>query len=641
MAFVAYGAGANAAFPSVWQDRKYPKDIVINGILFDIDTMTPKVGSDVMAHTGNYGVGGVKSWTIMDDDDIYYFGIMQNDHVAGQYVNIMTPNYPYVWRDIKSDGTSYDTAQATIQSGYIIGNTSILARDWLDHPPRTIHLNTTTNEYIMMSTRADNNGTVTFWDASGDYKCFQEGQFVLTGADVGNFIFDADTDYGMLFMKVYNSASLCGMMLEMKTYAQDPSLHSPAASDVELLGLPSTTTPQYIHHLTKSSNGDHYFLTHNGTTVGNNQTADIVRFDNSTGGITVEYNNFAQSTEYRYPMTVPSNVVYHQKTGDTSTSKKICYYQTFKNAGFDQTLGNHELSFIEIDVANNTITRSLCSFSTPDIANADEDLNIYNNSATGPDWISEARIMSASQDINSQKYLFQFIQTNGNPDDDNQDRPYMITKISASNPANHSALTSTSTYGTWDTFLTQSAKVVNNRDKAPWCVAPLNVEHTLMMVYCKYSTHVIKFDTSAETLTEVWMDDSTYFSEVMWLPSGKVITSQYNNSFAQGSSAVDHHAPKPIQVWAQDLIYNVDITTSADYVDYSGSDVSNTLTINAYDASNSRVATDLTLKIIGPAVFDNSTDTKTVTTSASADTTETITINDSGQVEVQVVEIQS
>ena len=31
MAYIAYGAGGNAAFPSVWQDPKYPKDIVING----------------------------------------------------------------------------------------------------------------------------------------------------------------------------------------------------------------------------------------------------------------------------------------------------------------------------------------------------------------------------------------------------------------------------------------------------------------------------------------------------------------------------------------------------------------------------------------------------------------------------------
>ena len=274
MAYIAYGAGGNAAFPSVWQDPKYPKDIVINGILFDIDTMTPKVGSDVMNYTGNYGVGGIKSWTVLDDDDIYYFGIMQNDHIAGQYTNIMTPNYPYVWRDAKSDGTPYNTTQATIQSGYIVGNTSILCRDWLEHPPRSIHLNTTTNEYVMMSTRADNNGTCIFWDASGDYKCFQQGQYLLTGGDTGNLIYDVDTDYGMLFMKLYNSTTLTGMMLEMKTYTADPSLHVDVASDVVLLDLPSTTTPQYIHHLTKSNNGDHYFLTHNGAagSVGNNQT---------------------------------------------------------------------------------------------------------------------------------------------------------------------------------------------------------------------------------------------------------------------------------------------------------------------------------------------------------------------------------
>ena len=161
------------------------------------------------------------------------------------------------------------------------------------------------------------------------------------------------------------------------------------------------------------------------------------------------------------------------------------------------------------------------------------------------------------------------------------------------------------------------------------------------MVYTKHSTHLVKFDTSNETFSEIWMDDDTYFNEVMWLPSGKILTGQYENKFSSLSNPVDYHAPKAIQVWSEDLIYNVDITTSSNYVTYSGSDVSNTLSISAYDGNDARVATDLTLKIVGPAVFDNSTKTKTVTTSTSAAVTETITINDDGHVEVKVIEIQS
>ena len=125
-----------------------------------------------------------------------------------------------------------------------------------------------------------------------------------------------------------------------------------------------------------------------------------------------------------------------------------------------------------------------------------------------------------------------------------------------------------------------------------------------------------------------------------WLPSGKVITSQYENKFAVGN-LVDFHAPRPIQVWAEDLIYNVDITASSNYVEYAGSDVYSTLTISAYNGSNARVATALTLNVIAPATFDNGQVMQTVTTSSSAGVTETITIVDSGNVEVEVLEIQS
>lgn len=289
-----------------------------------------------------------------------------------------------------------------------------------------------------------------------------------------------------------------------------------------------------------------------------------------------------------------------------------------------------------MDVSANTITRTQCTWGAPAITAVDDDNSNVFASGLGPDYYFDRRIISASQDIDSQKYLFQFITCRGNQTN-HHDRYYMINAISASNAASLSSRVG----GTWDDVLTASSKNQNGYDICPWCVAPLNVEHTLMMVYTKFSTHLVKFDLSTETLVEVWMDDETMFTEVMWMPSGKVLTSQFNSLFAQGSSAVDHHAPRPLQVWAQDLIYNVDITTDSNYVEYAGSDITNTLTISAQDATDSNVSTDLTLQIIGPALFDNDTTTKTITTSAAEDVTETLTINDNGQIEIKVVEIQT
>jgi len=158
MAYIAYGAGANAAFPSIYSDPKYPKDIVINGILFDIDTFTPKIGSNVMAYAGDYAVGTGKTFITLDDNDVYYFGIWNNDTISGQYTGIMCPNYPYVQRDIKSDGTHYDTAYTTtFVFNYMSGQTALWGRDFLDYPIRASQYNSAISRYIQM---VPPNGTI-------------------------------------------------------------------------------------------------------------------------------------------------------------------------------------------------------------------------------------------------------------------------------------------------------------------------------------------------------------------------------------------------------------------------------------------------------------------------------------------------
>lgn len=631
MAYIAYGAGGNATFPSVYQDPKYPKDIVINGILFDTDTFTPKVGSNVMAWTGSYGVT-TKAWVSFDDDDAYYFGIINNDSPGYTYVTTFAPNYAYQARDVKSDGTPYNATESTQRSSFWYTGTHMHGRDWLEHPIKTTHINNSTNQYVYMSTYNDSSGAHGFYDASGRNMMWQDGIYRNQGAKTGNRLIDPETTSGNLFVSNVSTSTITCETLEAITYTTDPNLNT--ATQLMLYN-PTTTNPLWIHHLTKCNNGDHFFLTHEGDAgIGGGDHVDLIRYDNSSNSVTVEVNDMANGSSHQYPMNLPSNVVYHQASGETTTSKKICYYFQYNTSSVDTT--TNKIFLIEMDVSANTITRTECSWGAPAVGSIDDDNSTVFSTGLGPDYYFDRRIMSASQDIDSQKYLFQFITCRDNQTV-NHDRYYMINAISQSNAASLSSRVG----GTWDDVLTASPKNQNDYDICPWCVAPLNVEHTLMMVYTKYSTHLVKFDLSTETLVEVWMDDETMFTEVMWMPSGKVLTSQYDLSFGNGTTAVDHHAPRPLQVWAQDLIYNVNITTDSNYVEYAGSDITNTLTISAQDATDSNVATDLTLQIIGPALFDNGATTKTITTSATEDVTETLTINDNGQIEIKVVEIQT
>jgi len=642
MAYIAHGAGANAAFPSVWQDAKYPKDIVINGILFDIDTFTPKIGSRVMNWVGNHSTGANKLWTVLDDDDVYYFGIWNNDNAAGQYSGIFAPNYPMMARAVKSDLANWSTDTSVMMRGATDCNTALWHRDWLDHPLKTWHYNYTIDEYLGMWPYAHNNGARAHYDGSNGKMCYMVGTYRTQASEYGYNIIDPDTSSGMLYRQIHGSTTLHCQQLVVINYTTEASLRS--ITKTELYG-PAGTNNSYIHHLTKCNNGDHFFLAHEGnaTNGGNNLNVDIIRYDNSTNSVTEEYTGIGNAQQYYYPLSVPSNVVYHQESGESTTSKKICYYFQVGTATLDYAAYN-TVHLIEMDIDAATITRTSASHTVPSIANTDDDLTDSRQSVAvsklGPEYIIDLRIISASQAIDSQKYLFVTVVNNGTYSA-SHDRPYMIMKIDASNAATLTAVTGSGTYGKWNDILTTSSNLVNDYDATPWCIAPLNTEHTIMMVFTKHSTHVVKFDTSTETMTEVWNDDYTVFNQVMWMPSGKVLTAEVEKDFAVGSATTDYHAPHPLQVWSEDLIYNVSVTSDSDYVTYAGSDITNTLNISAQDATDSNVETDLTLKIVGPAVFDNSTKTKTVTTSKSASVTETLTINDNGHIEVQVVEIQS
>ena len=77
------------------------------------------------------------------------------------------------------------------------------------------------------------------------------------------------------------------------------------------------------------------------------------------------------------------------------------------------------------------------------------------------------------------------------------------------------------------------------------------------------------------------------------------------------------------------VVLTGNITT--DTINYTGSNISKTLTIEAWNIKGARLASDITLTITGTdAQFDNGTQTKTVTTSPITTVSQTITITGSG-----------
>ena len=78
----------------------------------------------------------------------------------------------------------------------------------------------------------------------------------------------------------------------------------------------------------------------------------------------------------------------------------------------------------------------------------------------------------------------------------------------------------------------------------------------------------------------------------------------------------------------------VNFTGSPSSLNYTGTNLTQNVTVNAYDLTGTRYAKSVNLQVVGNATFSNGTSTITVSTSASADTLTALTITGPGNVQV-------
>ena len=78
----------------------------------------------------------------------------------------------------------------------------------------------------------------------------------------------------------------------------------------------------------------------------------------------------------------------------------------------------------------------------------------------------------------------------------------------------------------------------------------------------------------------------------------------------------------------------VNFTGSPNSLNYSGTNLTQNVTVNAYDLTSTRYAKTVNLQVVGNATFSNGTNTINVTTSTSADTLTALTITGPGNVQV-------
>lgn len=615
------------ATPSV---RENPKDgdIVINGVAYDKASMMPKVGkNEIFLFDASSTVSSI---TMLVDD---------NDGVSK-----MTPGLANNFERMSVLSLSPSVKRSIEDGRTMIADTWIEAatfrydfhgRDWQEHPAKIHYYDDTNSMYYCAFFNAHRYGQFnTFRGTSGEVYGTDWSYYQAPGYNIPGCIWDVN-DYGVVGLAHYGNASSSNQGIYGKPYSANAQLET--ATVTTIYQESTAQTNANVHYMGKMDNGDLLFC--HDRAFGNKKVGRVL---NSTNAISWDISSFGLNNAMK---SVPSNVVRHNESSETNTNKKIFYWS---DASHTTSWNSNAISRFEIDTAQGTVTRSSCSLSTGSGVSALTDsYNLWGGTTTGYiNTVYDARICSTSTALDSQKFLMQFVQQMGDDDASSNtianNQALLSWEISSSNDANLTLRQAT----TWDSLLTSSSRNTNRGHKMPWCVAPLNAEHTLCMVFTTFSTHLIKLDTTTGTgggtWSEVWMDDELIFTDVAWLPQGKVLAAHWDERKRYGAdpgTIVDSFFA--LQVFSEDMIYKLDITPSIGYAEYSGSNISASVTINAYDANEARVATQVRLEIQGPAVWSNSTKYKDVTLSSSADTTENITITGDGQIEFKVVEIQS
>lgn len=361
------------------------------------------------------------------------------------------------------------------------------------------------------------------------------------------------------------------------------------------------------------------------------------------------------------PYIVPSQAVRHGNT--VSSNTKISY---FFNASL--TFGTSTLvpprvyitstciDRIEFDVEAGTGTITACSITdtqgrVASRPNADAG---HMQALVGVErsWVFDTRTIRAGTTANTQKYVMMTIVTGGMSADvtsaftsdtamrANNYLGVAVYKVDSANTRNLDIVE----YTSWEHVLTLSPNKTPYSGTSslvpqiPWCIAPLNPEHTKMMVFCNRSTHVVEFDLATERLQETWFDDKMIITGAMWLDGGKVITDGFEASKIGTTAGPSGYTEQ--HVWSDDLVYKVDLIPEAETVSYTGSPVNTFINVSTYNASNTRVSVDLVLTSTGNAVFANTNQsTITLTTSNSAHTNVAVIVSGPGPVSFSATEV--
>lgn len=615
-------------------DGNYGSDIIIDGIAYDTATFLPKIGKNVVdqfdqnATLGAYthaldGVSSGYKLTPMAGDTSYYY--------TGA---IFGGNWPMAMRHMNDNRV----VNADAHRQQIQGRRDLLGRDWLEDPAYAYTVDFAKGNVYVSNGWTHRTGINHVYDISNGRPAFNDCQYYNAPTANELFIQWGLNDYGAVGVAMTGGTTYNCMTVRINPYSRNTDLIN--ATHDQIYAPTLDATRQHFVKLTTLDNGDFVYYSQNSNTQ--NRVGHI---ENSTNANVQDY---YYSTPSAQQMLIPSNVVRHNDTGETNTGLKISYIPLQNSTASYQAC---TYAVIEMDTAANTVnvtpTTNSTQKSTANIASKidpypSSDINYFGN-------YFDCRIISQSQDLQSQKYVMAF--TASASEDDlgssaaynlHNERVVSVRKINAADKSNLQLVFQMS----WEDILTQSTRNDGLTNPAaglvPWCVAPLNPEHSLMMVFCYNTTHIIKWNFTTEEFEEMWFDENTIFNAAQWFPTGKVLTSEWNEKYrGVGNPGTIVDGFQSLQIWSEDMIYKLDILPDTSYTTYSGSDVTSNITFNAYDANGARVATSIKVEITGPAVFDNSTQEKTFTLDGTADTVQTITINGDGQIEFRVVEIQS
>jgi len=609
--------------PVVYTDPRNG-DLVIMGQAYDTATMMPKMGRNVVMSWDQSASTVDQTTAHFDADSLHRHAPLSGDANFYRNGTVFSTNHPQAHRSIEDERVI--VADAWYNAYY--ARTDMRGRDWLEDPVKIMTHYEPTNRYYVTHDTSIRTAAFSVYEASDNMPIGQQERFSISARTGQPGICFGMTDDGLVGSGPYNNTGEYCDALYRHNFSGDSNLEAISATQ---LYIGSTTVRNTMNKLTQMDNGDIIVYQQN------ESYQRVLRYVNSTGAVTVERQDIAS-----YPITsIPSNVVRHGGSTKKISIHVICdanspnawdlLTTTMDVATGDLTVNRH--STLNDGGPSTSLTMSEPS---PAYVGNYFETRIISPYGLGHDTEKSMMIWQGSTSLDDQETQTCF---------DNAAENFISIGVLNSTGTSYRARYSS----TWTSVLTDSTR--NNNDIAnriPWCVAPLNPEHTLMMVFCQYTTHIVKLSVSGSgngstyTLEEVWFDENTIFTQAMWMPTGKVITAEWDERFRHSTSpGIIDDQRLALQVWTEDQIYKLDILPDTQYVAYAGSNLSANVGFNAYDANNELVSTSLKVEITGPAQFDNASTIKTFTTSASANTVETITITDDGQIEFRVLEVQS